>query len=51
MFYAITVYYTDGLEEEYYGGYKVSDGTLHIYTQHEGTVNIPLVLVKKYIIK
>ena len=50
-FYTITVHYTDGTVEEYYGGYETYGDRLHIYTQHDGAVKIPFTSIKKYIVK
>ena len=47
----ITVYYLDGTKEEYYGDCLVKDGRLVIFTQHNGSIKIPLTSIKKYITK
>ena len=47
----ITIYYLDGTVQVATGGIKTQDGVIHIYTQHNGTINIPLTSVKKYTVE
>lgn len=44
----ITVYYTDGSVEEFYGGLHRDETVLHIYPQQEAAVHIPLGSIKKF---
>lgn len=46
----ITVYFTDGNIEEYYGGLHADEKLLRIYPADGGeTINIPMVSIQKYI--
>lgn len=50
-YYEITVFYNDGSKERYGGDIRVHDGLLNIYTQHDGSIKIPLTSIKKYTVK
>lgn len=45
---AITVFYMDGREEEFYGGLHATETLLRIWPQHGPSISIPLVNIRKY---